>query len=140
MRGVHASPNNIAPAVLVVPVAGGVRVIAISIPIRGGAILISIRIRVSVVVIVGIIRVAESEAAAPESTATKFAESGTTGAETTIMECHATTAEAAMEAAAAKAAAMETATTEAAAMAPASAAAASQRHRWRSHADRCNGQ
>jgi len=65
--GVHPSPNYIATAVvLVVPIAGGVRVIAISIPIRGIAILISIRIRVSVVVIVVIIRVAESEAAAPE--------------------------------------------------------------------------
>jgi hypothetical protein len=75
-------------------------------------------------------------------------------AETTIMECHATTAEAAMEATAAKAAAMETATAKATAMASAhatsatavasaattAAAAASQRHRWRSQADRCNGQ
>jgi len=59
MRGVHASPNYITTAVvLVVPIAGGVRVIAISIPIRGIAIPISIRIRVSVVVIVVIIRVA----------------------------------------------------------------------------------
>src|ERR1700716_2210247 len=160
MRGVHASPNYRATAVvLVVPIAGGRRGIAIP---------ISIRIRVSVVVIVVIIRVAESEseAAAPEiaimeSTTTKFAESTTTAAETTIMECHATTAEAAMEAAAAKAAAMETATTEAtteaAAMASAhatsatamasasattaaTATAASQRHRWRSQANRCNGQ
>src|ERR1700716_729938 len=164
MRGVHASPNYIATAVvLVVPIAGGVRVIAISIPIRGIAIPISIRIRVSVVVIVVIIRVAESEseAAAPEiaimeSTTTKFAESTTTAAETTIMECHATTAEAAMEATATKAAAMETATTEATAMASAhatsatamasassttaTATAASQRHRWRNQANRCNGQ
>src|SRR5712675_2519310 len=39
MRGVHASPNYMATAVvLVVPIAGGVRVIAISIPIRGIAI------------------------------------------------------------------------------------------------------
>jgi hypothetical protein len=99
MRGVHASPNYIATAVvLVVPIAGGVRVIAASIPIRGIAILISIRIRVSVVVIEVIIRVAgsESEAAAPEiaimeSTTTKFAESRFT-AETAIMECHATAA------------------------------------------------
>jgi hypothetical protein len=85
-----------------------------------------------------------------ESTTTKFAESRTTAAETTIMECHATTAEAAMEATAAKAAAMETATAKAAAMASAHAAsavaaasaatAASQRHRWRSQANRCNGQ
>ncbi|WP_172842642.1 hypothetical protein [Bradyrhizobium erythrophlei] len=86
-----------------------------------------------------------------ESTTTKFAESPTTAAETTIMECHATTAEAAMEATAAKAAAMETATTaKAAAMASAhatsvassasAATAASQGHRWRSQANRCNGQ
>jgi hypothetical protein len=89
-----------------------------------------------------------------ESTTTKFAESPTTAAETTIMECHATTAEAAMEATAAKATAMETATTaKAAAMASAhatsatavassasAATAASQGHRWRSQANRCNGQ
>jgi len=89
-----------------------------------------------------------------ESTTTKFAESTTTAAEPTIIECHATTAEAAMEATAAKAAAMETATTEATAKAAAmasahatsatavasAATAASQRHRWRSQANRCNGQ
>src|SRR5258706_3172298 len=94
--GVHASPNYIATAVvLVVPIAGVVRA-AVSIPIRGVPIPISIRIIISVVVIV----VTESESAASEiaimkSTTTKFAESTTTAAELTIMKCHTTTAEAA---------------------------------------------
>jgi hypothetical protein len=84
-----------------------------------------------------------------ESTTTKFAESTTTAAKPTIMECYAATAEAAMEATAAKAAAMETATTKAAAHATSATAVASaattatatsQRHRWRSQANRCSGQ
>jgi hypothetical protein len=171
MRGVHASPNYVATAVVLVRIVG-VRVIATAISIR---VPISIRVTGGVVVIVvteaeaAAPEVAISEAAAPEiaimeSTTTKFAESTTTAAETTIMECHSTTAEAAMEATAAKAAAMktatteatamETATTEAAAMASAHAATSavaatasaattattSQRHRWRSQANRCNGQ
>jgi hypothetical protein len=96
MRGrVHASPNYITTAVVLVPIpiAGGVRV-AVSIPIR--VVPIPIRIIISVVVIV----VTESESAAPEiaimESTTKFAESTTTkptAAETTIMECHATTAD-----------------------------------------------
>src|SRR3982074_3932995 len=98
--GVHASPNYIATAVvLVVPIAGGVRV-AVSIPIWVVPIAISIRIIIRVVVIV--VTGSESESAAPEiaimkSTTTKFAESTTTAAETTIMECHAPTAEPARE-------------------------------------------
>jgi hypothetical protein len=165
MRGVHASPNYVATAVVLVRIVG-VRVIATAISIR---VPISIRVTGGVVVIV--VTEAESEAAAPEvaiseaaapeiaimeSTTTKFAESTTTAAETTIMECHSTTAEAAMEATAAKAAAMKTATTEATAMETATTEAAamktattasaattastSQRHRWRSQANRCNGQ
>src|SRR5258708_9736857 len=97
--GVHASPNYIATAVvLVVPIAGGVWV-AVSIPIRVVPIPISIRIIISVVVIV--VTESESESAAPEiaimkSPTTKFAESATTAPQTTTMGCHATTTEAAM--------------------------------------------
>jgi hypothetical protein len=127
--------NYIATAVvLVVPIAGGVPVIAISIPIR---------IIVSVVVIV-VIRVAESEAAAPEvaimeSTTTKFTESTTTkftGSTTTKFTATKTTTESAshlattesaeaatMEAATAKAATMETATAHAASVETATATA-----------------
>jgi hypothetical protein len=162
--------NYIATAVvLVVPIAGGVPVIAISIPIR---------IIVSVVVIV-VIRVAESEAAAPEvaimeSTTTKFTESTTTkftGSTTTKFTATKTTTESAshlattesaeaatMEAATAKAATMETATAHAASVETATATAtahatatvataaatatatASQRYRWRSQANRRNCQ
>src|SRR5258708_8838455 len=89
--GVHASPNYIATAVvLVVPIAGGVRV-AVSIPIRVVPIPISIRIIISVVVIV--VTESESESAAPEiatikSPTTKFAQSTTPPPQTATITCH----------------------------------------------------
>jgi hypothetical protein len=147
---VHASPNYVATAVVLVPIAVGVRVIATR---------ISVRVTVGVVVIR--VAEAESEAAAPEvaiteSTTTEF--TATTKFTATKSFSHPATTETASHPATAEtteAAAMEAATTKAATVATAHAATAHaataavatatatttrQRHRWRSQANGRNCQ
>ena len=165
MRGVRASPNYVATAVVLVRVAVSVRVIATPI-----SILVPISIRVTGGVVV--IRVAESEeAVVPEvaitestamksAVAAKFTATEFAGHLAAAESAQAATVEgashAAMETAATKAAAVETAAAEATAVAAAKTAAAKaaavatatapataatrQCHCWRSQANRRNCQ